>query len=98
MGSSFVRNIGTKIHPILKVRIGDQQRRHGVVADITFGIFVEQSERNGVLDNTFDDSLCDVLSDRGRNFLVRSGAVQRYKVLDAIMLNDLERSGGAMLN
>ena len=68
------------------------------MADIAFGIFVEQSEGDGVLDDTFDDSLRDVLSNGGCNVLVCSGALQRDKVLDAIMLNDLERSGGAMLN
>jgi len=51
-----------------------------------------------VLDYPFDDSLCDVLSNRGCNFLVRGAALERDKVLDAVMLDDLKRSRGAMLN
>ena len=98
VSSSLVCHIGAEIYPRLEVWVGDQQCGRGVVADIAFRIRFEQSERNGVLNHAFNNSLCDVLSDRGRDLLVRSGALQRYKVLDAVILNDLKRSGGAMLN
>lgn len=98
VSSSFVCHVSAEIHPRLKVGIGDQQRGRGVVTNVAFRVLFEQSERNGMLDDAFNDSLCDVLADRGRDPFVRSGALQRYKVLDAVILDDLKRSSGAMLN
>ena len=68
------------------------------MADITFGVFFEKSERNRMLDDSFNDSRRDVPSDRSRNLFVRGESVQWYKVLDAIVLDDLQRSGGAVLD